>query len=252
MMKKLNIIFYLFLLLNFSLLAQEMDPEAGKFYNEGNKFLKSGQLKEALSSYDNALKSSNDYRIHYQRGLALKQMSNYKAAEESFEKSVQINPKFDLGYNALGGTYFVDGSYDKSVEAFKKFEELTQKKNLKDKAKENISRAYTKLGDAAKKDGNYEKAISYLNEAVKNYNSDFAFLSLSEAYVEMAKYDEAIQSADKAINHRKNISKGAAFYYKGLAFKGKGDLTKAKENFNQALGDPVYKKNAEYQLNLMK
>jgi len=45
MMKKLNIIFYLFLLLNFSLLAQEMDPEAGKFYNEGNKFLKSGQLK---------------------------------------------------------------------------------------------------------------------------------------------------------------------------------------------------------------
>ncbi|GAB4143966.1 MAG: hypothetical protein Fur0015_12150 [Ignavibacteriales bacterium] len=251
-MKKLQLLFLFLFYMSSSLFAQEMDPEAGKFYNEGNKFLKSGQLKEALANYDNALKTSNDYRIHYQKGLALKQMSNYKAAEESFAKSVQINPKFDLGYNALGGTYFVEGDYEKSVEAYKKFDELTQKKNLKDKAKENISRAYTKLGDAQKKDGNYEKAVQYLNEAVKNYNSDFAYLSLAETYVEMGKYDEAISAADKAINNRKNISKGAPFYYKGLAFKGKGDLVKAKENFTQAVSDPVYKKNAEYQLNLMK
>lgn len=251
-MKKISLIFSLLFVFTLNLFAQDMDKEAAQFYNDGNKFLKSGQLKEALDNYENALKTSKDYRIYYQKGLALKQMSKYKEAEDSFEKAIQVNPKFDLAYNALGSTYFVDGQYDKSVEAFKKFDELTTKKNLKDKAKENIARAYTKLGDQAKKDGNYEKAISYLNEAIKNHNSDFAYLSLAEVYVETSKFDEAISAADKAINNRKNISKGAPFYYKGLAFKGKGDITKAKENFNQALADPVYKKNAEYQLNLMK
>jgi len=251
-MKKISVILSLLFILAINLSAQEMEKDAAQFYNDGNKFLKSGQLKEALDNYENALKSSKDYRIYYQKGLTLKQMSNYKGAEEAFEKAIQVNPKFDLAYNALGGAYFVDGQYDKSVEAFKKFEELTTKKNLKDKAKENIASAYTKLGDQAKKDGNYEKAISHLNEAIKHYNSDFSYLSLAEIYVETSKYDEAINAADKATNNRKNISKGAPFYYKGLAFKGKGDMTRAKENFTQALTDPVYKKNAEYQLNLMK
>ena len=37
---------------------------------------------------------------------------------------------------------------------------------------ENAARAYTKLGENTKKDGNYKKAEEYLTEAIKSY-SDF-------------------------------------------------------------------------------
>ena len=37
----------------------------------------------------------------------------------------------------------------------------------------------------------------------------------------------------------------------GLAYKGKGDNTKAKEMFDKAKSDPTYRKNAEYQLGIL-
>jgi len=75
---------------------------------------------------------------------------------------------------------------------------------------------------------------------------------LSQAYNEIGEYDKAIEAADKALNNRKNVSKGGPLYYKGLAFKGKGDIEKAKEAFTEGLSDPKYKKQCEYELGLLK
>ncbi len=238
------------LMFSISLFAQDgdMDKAAAEAYNKGNKSLKAGDFQGALASYDEALQTSQDYRIYYQRGITLKKMRKYDDAIGSFQKSIGSNPQFDIAYNGLGSTYFITGDYQSAVDAFKNFAELTQKESLKKKAREYVSRAYAKLGESAKADGNYEKAIGYWKEAVNYHNYDAAYLFLAEAFVETGKYSDALEAADKALNHRQKITKGGPLYYKGLAFKNLGENEKAKEAFIAGKKDKKYSKLCEYEL----
>ena len=185
-------------------------------------------------------------------GVTLRKLNKLDAAESAFNSAIQLSPNFDIAYNGLGGTLFQDGKYAEAVDAFKKFEQLTKQKQLKDKAKEYISRSLTKLGDQFKKDGNYSKAIENLNEAVNYYPYDAALLSLAITYIENGDFDKGIASADKVLALKSSSLKGAAYYYKGLGFKRKDDITKAKENFELAKKDAQYRKLSEYELNLLK
>ena len=251
-MKKLLSLFSVLFLLT-TLIAQdkEMDPEAAKFYNQGNQAVKSGNYEGALSNYDNALKTTKDYRIYYQKGVTLKKLRRYDDAEEAFNKCITANPKFAVGYNGLGGTYFANGKFQEAADAFKKFAELSSNAGHKKQANEYIARAYTKLGESAKVDGKYDKAIEYLTEAVKFFPFDAAYLLLSEVYVDNLMYDKALEAADKALNNQKTIPKGGPYYYKGKAFLGKNDKVKAKEAFEAGKKDRSYKDLCEYELKAM-
>jgi tetratricopeptide (TPR) repeat protein len=230
--------------------AQTLDeaPESAKLYNEGNKLRKSGNYNGAIEKYDEALKGSNDYRIYYQKGVTYKKLNDYDNAAGAFIKCIEVNPEFDIAYNGLGGTYFSQGKFDEAVESFIKFEELSTKPKLKKQANEYIARSLTKIGLTAKANGNFDKAVEKLVKAVNYHPLDAAYLALAEVYVDKAEYDKALVAADQAINNRKSISKGAGYYYKGLAFKGKKDNVKAKENFEIAVKDQQYKTNSQYEL----
>ena len=95
--------------------AQEMNPEAGKLYNEGNSLLKAGNFRGAIDNYDKALAIEKDYRIYYQKGVAQKKAGDVPGAMTSFEESLKLKNDFEAGYNALGGVYFSMGDYDKSI-----------------------------------------------------------------------------------------------------------------------------------------
>ncbi len=142
--------------------------------------------------------------------------------------------------------------YTQAIETFEKVLSVSKNNSVKDKVKKNMSLAYTKLGNQAMSSGNANKAVEYLTKAVELDKYDAAYLLLAQLYQELGQYDNSIKAAEDALKYRSKINKGGAYYYMGLAFKGKGDMTKAKEMFNQAKGDPSYRANAEYQLGLMK
>jgi tetratricopeptide (TPR) repeat protein len=232
--------------------AQDMNPDAGKLYNEGNKFLKAGNYTQAIQDYDKALAIQKDYRIYYQKGIALKYTGKLADARDAFNAALNLKTDFMAADNALGGVYFAMGKYQESVDSFEKVvNNKDAKPNVVETVKKNLALAYTKLGDIALNDGKSEKAIEYLNKAVQNSNYDAAYLTLARVYTELNQWDKAITAAQNALQYRSSISKGGPYYYMGVAYKGKGDKAKAKDMFTQAKSDATYKKTAEYELSIL-
>lgn len=252
-MKKIFVLLFLFsILFGTSILSQDMNPDAGKLYNEGNSLLKAGNYNGAIDKYNEALKIEKDYRILYQKGLALRKADKLSEAKNALEESLQLSPNNEAALNALGGVYFAMKDYQKSIENFEKVLTVSKNNSFKDKVKKNMALAYTQLGNEAMKSGSGAKAVEYLNKAVELDKYDSAFLLLAQLNVELGNYDSAIKAAEDALKYRNKISKGGPNYYIGLAYKNKGDMNKAKEYLNLAKTDPAYKSTAEYQLNLLK
>ena len=226
----------------------ELNPEAAQLYNDGNKLVKSGQYQVALEKYNAASAIQNDYRIEYQKGIVFKKLRKLDDAVQAFSKAIELKADFGIAYNALGGANYTTGKYQDAIDAFMKFKEFATKDAHKKKADVNIARAYTKLGEAAKSNGNFTTAENNFREAIKFDNYDAAYLLLAETLVDLGKYSEVLEAADKAANYRKSIPKGAPSYYKGMAFLNLGDLAKAKESFNEGKKDSKYKSLCEYQL----
>jgi tetratricopeptide (TPR) repeat protein len=234
-----------------SMFAQDMNPEAGKLFNAGNELLKSGNYKGAVENYDKALSIEKDYRIYYQKGIALKKAGSNTEAKDALEEVIKLKPDFEAGYNALGGIYFMMGDFEKAISNFEEVLEISKDNNIQKTVKKNLSLAYAKMGNEAVNNGNSEKGISYLQKAVEMNNYDAAYLSLAKLYSELGDNDKTIAAAESALKHRNGISKGGPYYYMGVAYKNKGENEKAKEMFNQAKADPTYKKLVEYELSVM-
>ncbi len=254
MMKKINALLCVFLFLLMAAgasFAQEMNAEAGKLYNEGNKLLKAGNYDGALEKYNGALNVEKDYRIYYQRGIALKNLGNLEEAKKSFEESLKLKSDFEGGYNALGGVYFSMGNFQQAIDNFEKVLEISKNNSTKNKVKKNLSLAYTKLGSQAESNGNSTAAIENYKKGAEVNNYDAAYLSLAKLYTELGNWDAAIDAAENALKYRSSIGKGGPYYYMGVAYKGKENMAKAKEMFTQAKTDATYKKTAEYELSLL-
>ena len=233
-------------------IAQEMNPEAGKLYNEGNSLLKAGNFRGAIDNYDKALAIEKDYRTYYQKGVAQKKSGDVSGAMASFEESLKLKNDFEAGYNALGGVYFSTGDYDKSITNFEKVLTLSTNTSIQKKVKKNLALAYSKLAKTEMQNGNSTKAIEDLNKAVGYNNYDAAYLSLAELYSQLNEYDKCIDASENALKYKSSISSGGPYYYMGVAYKGKGDNQKAVEMFQKAKNDASYKKTAEYELSLLK
>jgi tetratricopeptide (TPR) repeat protein len=254
MMKKINAILYVFLFMLIGsgvLLSQDMSAEAGQLYNEGNKMLKAGNYDGALQKYNSALNMEKDYRIYYQRGIALKNLGNHEEARKSFQESIKLKSDFEGGYNALGGVYFSMGNYQQAIDNFEKVLEFSKNNSVKNTVKKNLSLAYTKLGSQAESNGNSSAAIENYKKGAETNNYDAAYLSLAKLYSELGNWNAAINAAENALKYRSSIGKGGPYYYMGVAYKGKGDMSKAKEMFNLAKSDATYRKTAEYELSLL-
>lgn len=234
------------------LVAQDMNPEAAKFFNTGNDKLKAGDYQSAISNYDQALKIAPDYRIYYQKGIALKKSGKNQESIPVLKEAEKLNHSFHGIYNALGSSYYALNQMEDAIENFNKALEISKDLKSKNDIKKNIALSYLKLGNTQLSEGNMSKAIEFLQKAVENNNLDNAYLALARAHSENGDWDKTIAAAENALKYRNSIGKGGPYYYIGLGYRNKGDMNKAKENFNLAKADPQYKKIAEYELSLLK
>jgi len=142
-----------------------MDPAARTYFNSGNDKIKNKDFKSAIVYYDSALITSQDHRIYYYKGIALRMLEKNEDAIASFNEAVKVNPTYDQVYNALGSAYFATNNMELAISNFKKFIEFSTDTARISKAKEFIAKSYGKLALDNIAQSKPDSAIALLNEA---------------------------------------------------------------------------------------
>lgn len=234
------------------LLPQEMNVEAKKLLLVADSLTKAEDYQNAIMTYDQALTISNDYRIYFQKSLAQKKAQDLEGAKSSLEECLKLKNDFDPAYNALGIVEFSLGNFQEAKTNFEKYLTLSTKEETNKSVKKNLSITYYKLSVEEISKADTVKAFEYLNKSVEFDNYDATYLSLAKLYAGKGEWDKSISASESALKYKSKITIGGPYFYMGVSYKGKGDISKAKEMFETAKQDPAYTKTAEYQLSLLK
>lgn len=234
------------------LLPQEMNVDAKKFLLAGDSLTKAEDYKNAINMYDQALTISKDYRIYFQKSIAQKKAQELEGARTSLEECLKLKNDFDPAYNALGIVEFSLGNFQAAKTNFEKYLTLSTKEETNKSVKKNLSITYYKLSVEEISKADTVKAFEYLNKSVEFDNYDATYLSLAKLYSGKGEWDKSISASESALKYKSKITIGGPYFYMGVSYKGKGDISKAKEMFETAKQDPTYTKNAEYELNQLK
>ena len=242
--------------------TDDMDNDTKKLYNEGIKFSKEGKYKQAIEQFDSALKNSNNYLLYMRKGTALQRLvKNASSAEReqllndaiaAYQGCFETYPKYDLAYFKIGSAYFALKDYENAIANFEKAKAATKNKKYVKVADKNIAKAKEKIAypillkanDYYSKK-NYNEAIAGFLKVLTYYQSDVAYLALSDLYNETGDYNKALEAAQNAITYTKTIPKGGPYYFMGVALKKLGQNENAIANFKECLKDKK-KKNKGY------
>ncbi len=155
------------------------------------------------------------------------------AAKAHLEKAISIHPQYLNAWLLLGNAYFYNEEYDKAIESYLKT--LSINPNYED-AKGNLGKAYREGGKMyGEKMGNLEKALQYLNEAIRYLPDDYETLRLlGVANGVGGNHTLAIEYFEKATSVQPDLADawlnlGTAYFSAGDVEKGNYFYAKAKE-----------------------
>ncbi|MBI4847705.1 MAG: tetratricopeptide repeat protein, partial [Nitrospirae bacterium] len=90
------------------------------YYNLGNADYKSGQYKEAIDAYKQAIRIKPDLaEAHNGLGAAYGKLGMHKEAIEAFKHSIRIEPDIAETHTNLGANYGMEGLYKEAIEEYK-------------------------------------------------------------------------------------------------------------------------------------
>lgn len=210
-MKTTNLFFILFITIFGLTFAQQtdefqMDNTATIHYNNGISLMKAGDYKNAITSFDSCLQSSQDYRVYFQKGLAQFKANKLEDAKATFNTVISLKGDYDLAYLYLGNTLSAMKENDAAIKSYEKFIEVTSNEQLKQDARDMIE-------------------LTKNNVAIEFYNKGN---ELSKA----GKFEDAIKEYDKSLAINKDYK---TYYQKGLTLSKMQKNEDAKKELNNAL-----------------
>jgi tetratricopeptide (TPR) repeat protein/TolB-like protein len=225
------------------------NPEALKYYVEGERFHLDLKYEEAVVSLKKAVELDPEFAMAYRLlGTIYENMSQFAQKKESYEKAFRLKDRMpQREYYILQGDYYgqSEATYPKAIEMYKKVLEIypddylgnhmlgvkyaesgelnlvveQYSKILKSRPRDlliysNLSETYLMLGEK-------EKATQTMKEFVANNpGNDSGHYRLGLCYIMQRRFDLAIQELDQAITIRPDkrlvytANKGDIYYYK--------------------------------------
>ena len=208
----------------------QLRKEAKIHYDMGSVYFRDGKTVPALKELMQAVEKdpgNADYRnllglTYYSKNLIAK-------AEEEYLTAIKLDPKLSGAHINLGVIYLHQSRWD---EAIKKFDS-----GLSNVLYATPEIAYTNMGWAYYKKGDYETALRAFNRAIESnpryvsayYNQGLAYLSLGEDR-------KAVESFTKAIEIFPDFI--SAHYDLGRAYRKLEEKENAKKSFQKVIDLP--------------
>jgi tetratricopeptide (TPR) repeat protein len=133
-----------------------------------------------------------DPKYQYNVGLFYLNQNNVDEGIKYFQKTIVLSSRYHLAWNALGLAYSMKGDFDKSVKAFEKCLEINP---LFTEARNNLGTVYQEMNALDKAEAEFQRALLDQNYT----NRELPYFNLARLYVLQGRLDEALQSAQTAV-----------------------------------------------------
>lgn len=187
-----------------------------------------GQNKEAIKYFKQALKVCERADIYNNLGLVYLNEGNYQKAVNSFKKALQIDPSYFPAFYNLGITMYYGKSYETAVNIF---EDILQAKGIDKDVLANVHNdkgcALNRKGDLGKAEESYKAALGVDDKFVRPY------VNLGNLYCNKGEFDKAKAEYNKAIKLDEKCS--AAYNGLGVVAIEEGKFREAGSYFDTAL-----------------
>jgi protein O-GlcNAc transferase len=165
-------------------LALGCGRDAEQYMEEGNAYLRRGEMANAVSMFEKAVEADpGNYEAHNSLGVVLSAIGDFERAIGHFQNAVALNDSFVEGHYNLGRAYAEVGRFDDALAELRRTIDLDSTYAL----------AYLSSGDifaAMRMSDQSEDA--YLGAIRFDPNLMSAYIRLSSMYVATGQYDEAI------------------------------------------------------------
>ncbi len=212
--------------------AIELNPEYAEVYNNrAQLYLRKGKHDLAIRDYDQSIKlNPKNVQAYTERGFAYYGKGDRDQAIRDFSEAIRLNPSYALAYQSRGLAYQSKGDNELAIRDFGKAIELNPADALSHKA---IGQVLMGLGRAKEATKHYRRALELrgdwpevLNDLawilathedpelrngaealrfaervcqLQNYKAPAALDTLAAAYAEAGHFDQAVETAEKAV-----------------------------------------------------
>ena len=168
--------------------------------------------------------NSKDLAAWMNYGNQLWRYGRYTEAVSAFEKVIELEPKFDKAYYAMGLAYLYQREWEQAVTAFKQAVEINDSPYY----------YWRKLGFSYRLSKNYAEARTAYNTAISKNREDFVlYIEQGDVLTKSENYQDAIDSYNQAI--KLNKYHPWAYYNRGVAYNHLKQYQKALADYNLAL-----------------
>ncbi|MEN6559733.1 MAG: tetratricopeptide repeat protein [Acidobacteriota bacterium] len=167
-----------------------------------------------------------DPKYQYNLGLFYLNQSDIDNAVRYLVKSLTLDTRYYLAWNALGLAHSMRGRLDESAKAYQKCLEINPRFT---EAHNNLGTVYQGMNQLDKAEEEFRRALADLTYQ----NRELPYCNLARLYVLQGRLDEALDNADKAIQIKPRLA--MAHNIRGQVLEKKNDLDGAVSAYEAAV-----------------
>jgi len=167
-----------------------------------------------------------DPKYQYNLGLFYLNQSDVENATKYFLKSLALDTRYHLAWNALGLAHSMRGRLEESAKSYLKCLEVNPQFT---EAHNNLGTVYQEMNQLDKAEEEFRKALADLTYQ----NRELPYFNLARLYVLQNRLDEALVSVQNAIQIKPRLA--MAHNLRGLIFEKRDNIGEAISSYQEAV-----------------